>query len=396
MSDSFTETSSTSWGSNLFGSIKSVLFGMVLFVISFPLLFWNEGRAVRTSKGLTEGQGAVVSVPADSVDASKEGKLIHVSGAVKTDAPVADDELAVQATAVKLIRTVEMYQWKEHEKSESRSKVGGGTETVKTWEYKQEWAEGRIDSSGFKHAEGHENPEAPALATKTFVANQVNVGAFTMSQAQIGQLTNATSLPVDAAAAEKLPADARDKFKVKDGKFYEGDDPAAPKVGDVRISFQVVNPASVSLIGVQTGQTFAPYSTATGTSILLVEEGTLTAPQMFKKAQDANTFMTWLIRLGGFFLMFLGIFMLFRPIVVFADVLPLFGTMLGAGIGLFAFLGAAILSFLTIATAWVFYRPVIGILMLVLAGAAFYWLLSVGMKKKAARAAALAPSTAMA
>jgi hypothetical protein len=394
MPDTFTSTTSTSWGSNLFGSIKSVLFGFVLFVVSFPLLFWNEGRAVRTSKGLTEGQGAVVSVPADAVDAGKEGKLIHVSGPVKTDAPVADDELAVQATAVKLTRTVEMFQWKEHEKSESRSKIGGGTETVKTWEYKKEWADGRIDSSQFKHPEGHENPDAPRFATKTFTANQVTVGAFTMSPAQIGQLTNTTDLPVDAAAAEQLPAEVKDKFKVAGGKFYQGEDPATPKVGDVRISFQVVNPSTVSLVGVQTGQTFAPYQTATGTSILLVEEGNLTAPQMFKKAQDANTFMTWLIRVGGFFLMFLGIFMLFRPIVVFADVVPLFGTMLGAGIGLFAFLGAAILSFLTIAIAWVFYRPFIGITMLVLPAAAFYWLLSVGMKKKAARAAAMVPAPA--
>ncbi len=392
MADTFTSTTSTSWFSNLFGSIKSVLFGMVLFVISFPLLFWNEGRAVRTSKGLTEGQGAVVSVPADAVDAGKEGKLIHMTGAVKTDAPLADDQLGVQATAVKLIRTVEMFQWKEHEKSESRSKIGGGTETVKTWEYKKEWANGRIDSSQFKHPEDHENPPAPPFETKTFVANQVTAGAFTMSPEQIGQLTNATSLPVDAAAAEKLPDDVRDKFKVADGKFYQGEDPATPKVGDVRVSFQVVNPTTVSLVGVQTGQSFTPYQTATGTTILLVEEGSLTAPQMFKKAQDANTFMTWLIRLGGFFLMFLGIFMLFRPIVVFADVVPLFGTMLGAGIGLFAFLGAAILSFITIAIAWVVYRPVIGITMLGLAAAAFYWLVSVGMKKKAARAAMMTPA----
>jgi hypothetical protein len=395
MPDTFTSTTSTSWGSNLIGSIKSVFFGFILFVISFPLLFWNEGRAVRTSKGLTEGQGAVVSVPADAVDASKEGKLIHMTGAVKTNAPVADDQLGVQATAVKLIRTVEMFQWKEHEKSESRSKIGGGTETVKTWEYKKEWANGRIDSSQFKHPEDHENPPAPPFETKTFTANQVTAGAFTMSAEQIGQLTNATSLPVDAAAAEKLPDDVRDKFKVADGKFYQGEDPGTPKVGDVRVSFQVVNPTTVSLVGVQTGQSFTPYQTATGTTILLVEEGSLTAPQMFKKAQDANTFMTWLIRLGGFFLMFLGIFMLFRPIVVFADVLPLFGTMLGAGIGLFAFLGAAILSFITIAIAWVVYRPVIGITMLVLAAAAFYWLVSVGMKKKAARAAAVqVPATA--
>src|ERR1700692_1691824 len=245
MADTFTSTTSTSWGSNLLGSIKSVFFGFILFVISFPLLFWHQGRAVRAAKGLTEGQGAVVSVPADAVDAGKEGKLIHVTGAVKTDAPVADDQLGVSATAVKLIRTVEMFQWKEHEKSESRSKIGGGTETVKTWEYKKEWANGRIDSSQFKHPEYHENPPAPPFETKTFTANQVTAGAFTMSPEQIGQLTNATSLPVDAAAAEKLPDDVRDKFKVADGKFYQGEDPGTPKLGDVRVSFQVVNPTTV-------------------------------------------------------------------------------------------------------------------------------------------------------
>src|SRR3954447_9090838 len=391
MSDSFSETTSTSWGANLIGSIKRVLFGLALFVISCPLLFWNEGRAVRTSKGLSECLGAVVSVPADSVNAANEGKLVHVSGAVKTDAPVADDELGVQATAVKLVRTVEMFQWREHEKSESRSKVGGGTETVKTWDYKKEWAEGRIDSSSFKHAEGHENPDAPQFASKTFTANQVNAGAFTMSAEQIGQLTGAVALPVDTAAAEKLPDGVRDKFKVADGKFYQANDAAAPIVGDVRISFQIINPSAVTLVGVQKGQTFERYQTATGTTILLVEEGTLTAPQMFKKAQDANTLLTWLIRGGGFFMMFLGIFMLFRPIVVFADVLPLFGTMLGAGIGLFAFLGAAILSFLTIAVAWVVYRPFVGMAMIALAIGAFYWLLTTGKKKKAARAAAMVP-----
>jgi hypothetical protein len=387
MSDSFSESSSTGWGSNLLESIKGVLFGLVLFVVSFPLLFWNEGRAVRTSKGLTEGLGAVATVPVDNVDPAKEGKLIHVSGAVKTDAPLTDDQLGVQVTAVKLIRNVEMFQWKEHEKSESHKKTGGGTETVKTWDYKQEWAEGRIDSSSFKHPEGHENPEAPAFESKTFVANKVTVGAFTMSADQIGQLTNAASHPVDAAAAQQLPAGVRDKFKIADGKFYQGDNAATPKLGDVRISFQVVNPATVSLVGVQTGQSFTPYKTGTDTTILLVEEGSLTAQQMFKKAEDRNTVMTWILRGGGFLMMFLGIFLIFRPIVVFADVLPLFGTLLGAGIGLFAFLGAATMSFITIAVAWIVYRPIIGIAMLVLAGGALYWLRSTGVKKKAARAA---------
>ena len=126
MSDSFSVTTSQSWFGRLFESIKSVLFGLVMFVLSFPLLFWNEGRAVRTARSLTEGLGAVVSVPAEAVTPGNEGKLVYVSGAVKTDKPVVDDELAVEADAVTLLRNVEMYQWKESESKETRKKLGGG------------------------------------------------------------------------------------------------------------------------------------------------------------------------------------------------------------------------------------------------------------------------------
>lgn len=132
MSDSVTVTSSQSWFSRIISSIKSVLVGLALFVISFPVLFWNEGRAVQTARSLEEGAGAVVSVPADSVDAANEGKLVHVSGAVSTQ-PLTDPDLGVQAEGVKLVRNVEMFQWKEEERSEKKKKLGGGEETVTTY-----------------------------------------------------------------------------------------------------------------------------------------------------------------------------------------------------------------------------------------------------------------------
>ena len=395
MSDSFSVTTSQSWFGRLFESIKSVLFGLVLFVLSFPLLFWNEGRAVRTARSLTEGLGAVVSVPAEAVAPGNEGKLVYVSGAVKTDKPVADDELAVQADAVTLLRNVEMYQWKESESKETRKKLGGGEETVTTYNYKQGWANGRIDSADFKDPEGHENPPPSPFESKSFVADPVRVGAFTMSKEQIDKLGGASDLRVDASAAEKLSGEAREKLHVNDGKFFSGADAAAPKLGDVRISFQVIKPATVSLVGVQTAQSFAPYQASAGDSILLVEEGTHTAAQMFKLAQDRNATLTWVLRGAFFFMMFLGLFLVFRPISVFADVIPLVGTILGAGIGLFAFLGAVILSFITIAIAWVVVRPLLGITLLVVAGAGLFWLIKVGRGKKEARAAAagaLAPS----
>ncbi|HYM62197.1 MAG TPA: TMEM43 family protein [Thermoanaerobaculia bacterium] len=400
MSDSFSVTTSQSWFGRLFESIKSVLFGGILFIVSFPLLFWNEGRAVRTARSLTEGLGAVVSVPVDAVAPGNEGKLVHVSGAVKTDKPVVDDELAIQADAVKLFRNVEMYQWKQSEHSETRKKLGGGSETVTTYDYKLEWAKGRIDSESFKKPEGHENPPAPAFDSKSFVADPVRVGAFTMSKEQIDKLGGAVDFPVEAGAEEKVSKEAAAKLSsqkdrmplmAKDGKFYSGmyvNGAPAPKLGDLRISFQVIKPATVSLVGVQTAQSFAPFQAKAGDSILLVEDGTHTAAEMFKTAQEQNKVLTWILRVVFFFMMFLGLFLFFRPIAVFADVVPLVGTMLGAGIGLFAFLGAAVLSFITIAIAWVYVRPVLGITLLVIAGAGLFWLIKVGRDKKAARAAA--------
>ncbi len=388
MADSFSVVSSESWFSRVAGSIKSVLFGIILFLVSFPLLYWNEGRAVRTARSLSEGLGAVVPVSADSVDASKEGKLVHVSGAVKTSAPVADDELGVKTDGVKLLRTVEMYQWTEHETKETKKKAGGSTETVTTYDYKQEWAKGRVDSSSFKHSEGHENPEAPPYQSKTFTADPVNVGAFTMSEEQVSKLTDAAALPVDASAAEKLPPAVKSKMQVREGKFYMAESPATPKVGDVRISFEEVKPATVSLVAVQKASTFAPYQAKAGDAILLVETGVHTAAEMFKTAQDRNAVLTWILRGVGFFMMFLGLFMVFSPIAVMADVLPLFGTALSAGIGLFAVLGAAVLTVFTIAVAWVVVRPVLGISLLVVAVAGVFWLLKIGRGKRAVRAAA--------
>ncbi len=386
MANSFTVTSNQSWGSRLFESIKSVLFGLVLFVAAFPVLFWNEGRAVRTAKSLKEGLGAVVSVPADAVNAGNEGKLVHVSGAVETDGPLTDEAFGVEAQGIKLIRTVEMYQWKEDEKSETKKKVGGSRQTTKTYTYSQEWSEDLIDSSKFEHPEGHENLDSLPVDSDSWIADPAHVGAFTLSEEEIDRLTTATDVKIEPAAAENLSDDMRDRVKVADGRFYLGANPAAPALGDARISFSVVNPAQVSVVGVQVGETFAAYQAEAGDAVLLVEEGTQTAAQMFKTAQDRNAVFTWILRAVGFFMFFLGTFLVFRPLAVFADVLPLFGTMLGAGIGLFAFLLSVVFSSLTIAIAWLFVRPLLGITLLALAGGAVFWLIKKGRAKKEERA----------
>ena len=45
--EKFTEVSYTSWGQRIKNAITGILLGLVFFLCAFPLLFWNEGRAVK-------------------------------------------------------------------------------------------------------------------------------------------------------------------------------------------------------------------------------------------------------------------------------------------------------------------------------------------------------------
>lgn len=376
------DVSYQSWGQRLMKSIGGVLVGLLMFVISFPLLFWNEGRAVTTAKSLEEGQSAVVSVSVDKVDAANDKKLVHVSGASKTDDKLKDPDFAVEVNAIRLNREVEMYQWVEKKHEREEKLTGGGTRTITTYEYDKEWEDHVVNSSDF-HDEGYGNPSGMPYQADSQSAKTVTLGAFTLSTEQVAKLTDAEDLAVDGAAAKGVEGG-----KAAQGGIYIGNDPGSPSIGDVRVKWRVVKAGPTSVVGVQAGNTFTPYHASAGDDVLLVKQSAMTAAQMFQAAQDENTMMTWVLRFVGWFFMFVGLLLVFKPISVFGDVIPLFGSMLGAGLGVFSFLLASGLSLLTVAISWLVYRPLLGVLLLVVAGGAIFGLLRLSKKRSAAKKAA--------
>src|SRR5687767_4510108 len=96
----FTETKRTGWGSRLGNSIKGALFGGILLVIAFILLWWNEGRSVRTAKGLALGEKIAAEVASDKVDPANEMKLVHTSGRAEAKDEVKDDIFGVTAPGI--------------------------------------------------------------------------------------------------------------------------------------------------------------------------------------------------------------------------------------------------------------------------------------------------------
>jgi hypothetical protein len=382
-SDSFTETSTQGWFSKIGDALKGIVFGLILFVVSFPLLIWNEGRAVKTAKSLAEGRGAVQTVPSDRVDPGNEGKLVHTTGRATTKETLADREFGVSVGAIRLKRKVEMYQWKETSQTEKRDKVGGSTETVTTYSYNREWSESLIDSSRFKQQGGHQNPRAMPLRTTQWQASQVMLGAFSLSAAQVAAIGGEE--PLEPSADKPAPAGVSKPVAKQPGGYYIGEDPQAPAVGDLRVSFFKVPETDLTIVASQSGSSFQPFRAKAGGTVDLQRRGIASADELFTSAEQSNATLTWILRAVGWLMMAFGIGLVLRPLSVLASVLPFVGDLIGAGTGIVAILLSGFLSLVTIAIAWIAFRPVLGIALLAAGGGLAYGIIHLVRKVRAAR-----------
>ncbi len=393
MGDTFTETTRVSWFTRIKNSVIGVLLGLVLIAGMVFLLFWNEGRAVQTARSLTEGAGAVVTVSPDRVDPANDGRLIHVTGPVSTTSRPSDPTFGISVDGVRLVRTVEMYQWKESSKSETTNKVGGGQETVTTYSYSKEWSESPNNSSGFKVPEGHANPPME-IRSERFQVPDAKLGAFTLSERVISGLggEKTLALTTDMTAAIDAAYSGNKRVTVAENRIYLGFSSTNPAVGDYRISYRVAPLGVASVIGEQRGGGFAPYQTMAGDQLLMVDDGAVPAEKMFADAQSANVVLTWILRVVGLVLLAIGFGMLLAPLGVVADVLPPLGSLLRMGTGIVAMLLAVVVGFVTIAVAWFWYRPVLSLIVIAIGVAIAAALIFVGRGR--AKAAPAAPRPA--
>jgi hypothetical protein len=365
----YREVTSTSWGSRIGGSLKGIIFGFILFLVAFPLLFWNEGRTVERYKSLVEGSGLVVTVSGSTVNPANEGQLVHLTDTATTDETLEDSQLGISAQAIKLRRIVEMYQWQEQSRSHTEKKAGGGTETTTTYSYNKTWSSSLINSSNFKRPSEHQNPSSMPWQSMTREARKVDIGAFQLSPAQVSAINNYSSLDV---SAKGIPPQLGNRAQRYMQGYYLGDNPSMPQIGDIRISHEIVQPTTISLVAQQVNNSFIPYQTEAGGTIDILETGAHTAQALFEQEQTANTMLSWLLRAAGLFVMFIGLSMILKPLSVLADVIPMIGNIVGAGTNLIAFIIAAVMSLLTIAIAWIFYRPLLAGA-LIIGAVALFW-----------------------
>lgn len=342
MPDSFSETTTTGYGSRIIQSIKGVVIGLVLFVASFGLLYWNEGRVdlSNMAKVSTEISSATVSV-----DSSLTGKLISTTGVVNSDQMIGDNLFLNPDRLIAAEREVEMYSWIE--KSESRSKTNtGGSETTETiYTYSKDWEKNPKSPNHFKHPEGHKNPQK-SLGSYTNKVTAATVGVYHFDPQSV-TLPNFSPLSLHAQNVT-----LSDGATLANGSYLfinksGGGTFDSPQVGDLRISYRVLRPGfDGTIFGKLNGSKIDPYFDQDGNNLYRVFTGT--RDQGIATLHTEYTTLLWILRLVGFLLMWFGLSALFGPISILMNILPIFGAISRSLIGVITFLVAFLLTSVTI------------------------------------------------
>ena len=435
----YTETRTVGYGSRVGNSFKAIGSGFLLFIAGTALLWWNEGRAVKTEKMLDEAGRAYVEMEnPNKKDASLEGELICGTAMATTEDSLTDAQFGIGAKAISIRRTVEYYQWVEHAQEQRKDKLGGKEEITTTYSYTKEWVSRPIESAQFKDpAYQKKNMVLTTFENDEQYAENVSFGAYKLNESLIHSISSREG--IDLAIAEDLlkqfdrntqtayerfygvqksssnqqpsqqPAQqpaipdsvrallpdsvkavldslqaVNDSINIsmanaenkKDLEYvhqasnvlYFGRVPGSPEVGDVRVTFEQIVPAKVTVMAVVDGDTFKPFKAKNGKRFQTLVMGSKSGDEIIDAEKAANNTLLWIFRIVGILLVIGGLKGIFGFIETILKVVPFIANIFGWGVGLVCTVIGIAWSLIVIALAWLFYRPVLGIALLALAG----------------------------
>ena len=465
----YQEVTTTGYGTRVGNSFKAIGSGILLFCLGTALLWWNEGRAVKTEKMLDEAGNAYVEMEnPNKKDTSLDGELICGTAMATTEDSLSDAQFGVGAKAIALRRTVEYYQWVEHAQEKKEDKLGGKEVTTTTYTYTKEWTSRPVESAQFKDpAYQKKNMVLTTVDDAEQYAENVSFGAYKLNESLIHSIRSTEGLdlaiaedmlkqfdkatqtayerfygvqknnqPTQQPAQPSIPDSVRalltDSAKavldslqaindsinkamaaaenkkdleyvhVANNILYYGRVPGSPEVGDVRVTFEKVVPAKVTVMAVVDGDTFKPFKAKNGKRFQTLVMGKKSGDEIIEAEKEANSMILWALRIVGILMVIGGLKGIFGFLETILKVVPFIAGIFGWGVGVVCTVVGIVWSLIVIALAWLFYRPLLGITLLVLA-AFLIWVFAfkgkdklkdLAAKAKAKNAAPVAAETA--
>ncbi|XP_078399129.1 transmembrane protein 43 [Cetorhinus maximus] len=301
---------------------------------------------------------------------SKWDEIMRVNITAPSARPLYDPNYGISLHVVKLQRRVEMYQWVEY--GDSRDYEENGEKKTETrYSYNTEWKSEVVSSRSFDREIGHKNPSSMAVESFMAVASDVSVGNFHLSKGLIDRISTFKRIRLN-----KFEGPHTDII-VQDDYFYHSSNPRNPEVGDLRVSFHYAGlsgewsylgqPDVVTIVARQKENQLIPYQTQSGNVLEILHEESLSATEVFEKEHAANSTLTWALRFAGWLLMFVGVKLMTKIFHTLVDWIPIVRNLVSLGLTVFAASVATSLTLLTVAVGWIFYRPLVALLLGVLA-----------------------------
>ena len=407
----FTETRTTGYGSRLGNSCMAIPMGIILFLVATALLWWNEGRAVHRAQDIKQVAKTAQSIgDISNANTSLDGQLIHTTGTASTEDILSDDLFGIKTNALAIVRSAEYYQWKENEKHETKDKLGGKQEEIITYTYERDWTADPINSSRFKDPDYQNvNNVIWEIEDMRVIASNVSFGTYILPELFISDIVSKQSdnvsplmISADNPALKQLNENVMkalgdnvrpEAAQVKDSlayvhvfgnQVYIGFNPSKPSIGDIRLTFEQLAPScNISLIAVPTNGTFTTFQAKHDANEYELRVGTWTLDQMIKQANDENATLTWILRILGVIVVIAALKMIFGILVTILKLVPFLASIMNLGVSLVCGVLGFVWSLIVIAIAWIFYRPLLGIALLVIAAGLVYWLVIKGKKQQA-------------
>ncbi|MEO8011463.1 MAG: TMEM43 family protein [Dokdonella sp.] len=205
---------------------------IAVIALAIALAWWRHSL----EPGVEDRSKPVIDAAKDIVDPANEGRLVRISGGLVVDGGALDQELGIASDAAVLLRSVEMYQWQEQCIADACGQNGA-------------WSSQRIDASRFREQAGRENPGELPFKNARFDAREVRLGVHVVD---VRLLDQAESI-VRPVYVRELHPNLAAIFRDDSGVLYSGEDPGAPAIGDLRVSYRIVPAAQMTLVGVQNG-----------------------------------------------------------------------------------------------------------------------------------------------
>jgi len=328
--------------------------------------------------------------------------------------------------AVKLEVSTQMLQWVEKKYSRTEKTEGGGTNTFTCYCFSLQWSTQRIHIDP-RHYQWDAvcgtnpllDPGPPCLGARPHAPNpwlsgatSVNsigvfnsyapilylgapTAAFELTQAQLKEVSGMPRYDIDIPL-EKIP---RGWYKTSPNTLYRPQagfrwiqtslgwgmaPPSYAQIGDMQLRVQAYTTSRISGIAQQSAASWSPFGNfvpfqtrgstfppCSGQGVSYFRSGSVSAGQLFDELQSSLTALTIVMRVVCFFLLFAAFYMIGSPLAIAPDIIPCIGgfyaDLAGCAVAVLSFFAALSLSLTVTALSWIFFRPLLGGVLLAVA-----------------------------